>query len=250
MELTLIDILNSVDLSSSVATLSSVATWGVLVSLAFYGLGMLIQRKSGKQWFNPLLASSVFIIMLLSACEIPYSMFKASAAPVSYLLLPATVSLAIPLYEQWELLKKNTAAILIGCLSGVIISVGSIIIIAWILRLERFQSVTLLPKSVTTAIGMDVANTLGGMPSLAAAVIILTGIAGNLMAEGLLKALKIKEPLARGIAIGAASHAIGTAKALELGEVEGAMSGLAIAVAGIMTAVLAPIAATLLPYYE
>ncbi|MBR4545892.1 MAG: LrgB family protein [Oscillibacter sp.] len=227
--------------------LAKFATWGVLLSIAAYGLGLYIQRKTRRPWLHPLLLSSILIIVLLSGLRVPYPDFKASASPVAYLLLPATVSLAIPLYEQWELLKKNTTAILIGCFSGVLASLGSIAVMAWILRMERVHAATLLPKSVTTAIGMDVAKTLGGMAPLAAAAIILTGIAGNLIAEWLLKALKIEEPLARGIAIGTSSHAIGTAKALELGEVEGAMSGLAIAVAGVMTAVLAPVVAVLLP---
>ena len=227
--------------------LAKFATWGVLLSIAAYGLGLYIQRKTRRPWLHPLLLSSILIIVLLSGLRVPYPDFKASASPVAYLLLPATVSLAIPLYEQWELLKKNTTAILIGCFSGVLASLGSIAVMAWILRMERVHAATLLPKSVTTAIGMDVAKTLGGMAPLAAAAIILTGIAGNLIAEWLLKALKIDEPLARGIAIGTSSHAIGTAKALELGEVEGAMSGLAIAVAGVMTAVLAPVVAVLLP---
>ena len=227
--------------------LGSLSTWGVLLSIGAYGLGMYLQHRSRQQWLNPLLLSSILIIVLLSALRVPYPDFKSSAAPVSYLLLPATVSLAIPLYEQWELLKKNTAAILIGCLSGVAVSLGSIAAMAWILRMERVHSATLLPKSVTTAIGMDVASTLGGMAPLAAAAIILTGIAGNLLAGWVLKVFKIEEPIARGIAIGTSSHAIGTAKALEIGEVEGAMSGLAIAVAGVMTAVFAPVVAALLP---
>lgn len=227
--------------------LNSTASWGVLLCLAAYGLGVYVQRRSRKQFLNPLLLSSILIIVLLSALRVPYPDFKTSAAPVSYLLLPSTVSLAIPLYEQWELLKKSAVAILIGCFSGVVASLGSIAAMAWILRMERVHAATLLPKSVTTAIGMDVAKTLGGMAPLAAAAIILTGIAGNLIAQWLLDALKIREPLARGIAIGTSSHAIGTAKALEMGEIEGAMSGLAIAVAGIMTAILAPMVAVLLP---
>ena len=121
------------------------------------------------------------------------------------------------------------------------------IVIAKAFALDRAYAVSLLPKSVTTAIGMDVADTLGGMVALASAVIVLTGIMGNLTAEWLCKVCKIEEPLARGIAIGTSSHAIGTSRAIEMGEVEGAMSGLAIAVAGILTALLAPVAAGLLP---
>lgn len=179
--------------------------------------------------------------------KIPYYEYKASASPLSYLLLPATVSLAIPLYEKWELLKSNLIAILVGILAGVLTSLGSITTLALLLKLDAVQAVTLLPKSVTTAIGMDIANTLGGIPSLAGAVIILTGITGNLTAQWLCRVLNITDPLARGIGIGTASHAIGTAKALELGEVEGAMSSLAVALAGVITALLAPVFANLLP---
>lgn len=227
--------------------LHSSAAWGVLLTIGAFGLGTLINRRTGRPWCNPLLLGSIFIIVLLSALGVSYANYRASAAPVSYLLLPATVSLAIPLYEKLELLKKNAVAILAGILAGVLTSLGSIMAMAWVLDMEQVQAATLLPKSVTTAIGMDVAATLGGMASLAGAVIILTGIVGNLTAEWLCRALKITQPLAKGIAIGTSAHAIGTAKALELGEIEGAMSGLAIAVAGILTAVLAPVAAGLLP---
>lgn len=227
--------------------LSNSACWGVALSIAAYGVGMWLQKKTGKSWCNPLLVGSILVIALLSGLRLPYADFKSSASPVHYLLLPATVSLAIPLYERWELLKKNPAAILIGIVSGTFTSLGSIVGLAWLLRMERMYAVTLLPKSVTTAIGMDVAKALGGMDSVAAALIILTGIAGNVLAELVFKLFKIDEPLARGIALGTSSHAIGTSKALQLGEVEGAMGGLAIAVAGIMTAVLAPMAAALLP---
>jgi putative effector of murein hydrolase len=162
-------------------------------------------------------------------------------------MLPATISLAIPLYEKWELLQKNAVAILSGILAGVLTSLGSIVAMAWILKLDRAQAVTLLPKSVTTAIGMDVAAELGGMAALCGAVIIITGIIGNVLAETICKLFRITDPMAKGIAIGTSSHAGGTAKALEMGQVEGAMGGLAIAVAGVLTAFLTPLAANLLP---
>ena len=229
------------------AYLSGSGVWGVVLTIAAFGLGTVLNRKTHKAWCNPLLLGSLFVILLHAVLRVPYPDYNASAAPVSYLLLPATVSLAIPLYEKWQLLKENTAAILAGILAGVVVSLGSIVLMARALKLEPAQAVTLLPKSVTTAIGMDVAATLGGMVSLAGAVIILTGILGSLTAEWVCRTLKITDPLAKGIAIGTASHAIGTSKALEMGEVEGAMSGLAIAVAGILTAVLAPLFAGLLP---
>ncbi len=221
------------------------ATWGVVLTLLAFGLGTWIKNRTGKAILNPLLLGSIFIMVFLQVAKIPYSAYKESALPVSYILLPATVSLAIPLYEQWELLKKNTLAILGGILAGVITSLGSIWAMSVILNLTYTQYVTLLPKSVTTAIGMDVAAELGGMGALTGAVIILTGIVGNLTAQGVCKLFRIRLPMAKGVAIGTAAHAVGTAKALEMGEVEGAMSGLAIAVAGLLTALLSPVFAGL-----
>lgn len=223
------------------------AVWGVLLTMAAFALGSFLNRRTGKAWCNPLLLGSLFVIVLLSVLGIPYPQYKASAAPVSYLLLPATVSLAIPLYEKWELLRRNLKAILAGILAGVLTSLGSVVAMAWALRLEQAQAVSLLPKSVTTAIGMDVAATLGGFSALTGAIIILTGIFGNLTAEWVCRVFRITDPMAKGIGIGTAAHAIGTSKALEMGDVEGAMSGLAIAVAGVLTALLAPLAAGLLP---
>ncbi len=227
--------------------LSASAVWGVALTIGTFALGTWINRKTGKAWCNPLLLGSIFVILLLSLLGIPYPEYKASASPLSYLLFPATVSLAIPLYEKWELLKRSAAAILAGILAGVLTSLCSITALALLLKLDTAQAATLLPKSVTTAIGMDVAAALGGLPALAGAVIILTGITGNLTAQWLCKALKITDPIAKGIAIGSASHAIGTAKALEMGQVEGAMSSLAVALAGVITAFLAPVLANLLP---
>jgi len=227
--------------------LSGSAVWGTALTVGVFGLGTIINRKTGKAWCNPLLLGSLFVILLLSVLKIPYSDYKASTAPVSYLLLPATVSLAIPLYDKWELLKNNAAVITVGVLSGVLTSLASVTAMAWLLKLEAAQSATLLPKSVTTAIGMDVASALGGMAPLAGAVIILTGITGNLTAQLLCRMLKITDPISKGIAIGTSSHAIGTAKALEMGEIEGAMSSLAIALAGVLTALMAPLFVGLCP---
>ena len=134
-----------------------------------------------------------------------------------------------------------------GILAGVLTSVGSILLMAWLLRLNQAQAATLITNSVTTAIGMDVAQSLGGMAPLASAVIILTGITGNLAAQAVCRLCRITDPIARGVGIGTASHAIGTARAFEMGELEGAMSSLAVAIAGIATAVLAPILIRLVP---
>lgn len=226
--------------------LSSSAVWGVVVTLAAFSLGTLLQKKTGAAWCNPLLWGSIFVVILLSALDIPYSDYKTSTAPLTYLLLPATVSLAIPLYEQWEMLKSNVLAIFAGILAGVLTSVGSILLFCWAFGLESQYTISFLPKSVTTAIGVDISSELGGIPALTTAVIVLTGILGNLMAVGLCKLLRIHEPIAKGIATGTASHAIGTSKALEMGQLEGAMSSLSIAVAGVLTAILCPLVSKLL----
>ena len=227
--------------------LNTSAVWGTALTLAAFALGTFLHRKTKAAWCNPLLWGSIFVIIVLSGLKIPYPDYKGSAAPLTYLLVPATVSLAVPLYEQWELLKKNVLAILAGIAAGVVTSIGSILLLAWLFWLDAASAVSLLPKSVTTAIGVDVSTELGGIPALTTAVIILTGIVGNLLAVSLCKLLRITNPIARGIAIGTSSHAIGTSKALEIGQVEGAMSSLSIAVAGILTAILCPAAVNLLP---
>ena len=149
--------------------------------------------------------------------------------------------LAIPLYEKWDLLKENAAAIIAGISVGTLVSLGSALALALALDLTREQYATLLPKSVTTAISMDVAAELGGIAALTGAIVILTGIAGNLLAEVVCKIFHITDPIAKGVGIGTSAHAVGTSKALQMGEVEGAMSGLSIAVAGVLTAVLCPL---------
>lgn len=224
----------------------SSAVWGVLVTMAAFAAGMLINKKTRLAICNPLLLGSIFVIIFLSLMKIPYADYKKGASLISYLLLPATVSLALPLYEQWQLLKDNAFAIMAGIIAGTATSLGSIALLAIALRLDHVQFVTLLPKSVTTAISMDVANELGGIAALTGAVVVLTGIAGNLLAEAVCKWFNITEPIAKGVGIGTSSHAVGTSKALEMGEVEGAMSGLSIAVAGILTAVLCPVVAMLI----
>ena len=219
--------------------LESSAVWGVLLTLAAFGLGVLINKRTGQAIFNPLLLGTAFVIVVLSVLNIPYDTYAASASPISYLLLPATVSLAVPLYEKWDLLCKNLVAIVAGVLAGVMASLFSVL--ALLLALNHEQYITLLPKSVTTAISMDVSRELGGIATLTGAIVILTGIVGALAAETVCKVFRITNPIAKGIGIGTASHAVGTSKALEIGEVEGAMSGLSVAVAGIMTAVLCPL---------
>ena len=179
------------------------------------------------------------MIVFLVAFDIPYESYNAGAKYLSYLLTPATVCLAIPLYEQVELLKKHSKAIVLGLISGVITSLVCVLVLALLFHFDHAQYVTLLPKSITT--GMGISEELGGYVTITVAVIIITGVIGNMLAETVCRIFKIEEPVAKGIAIGASSHAVGTVKAMEIGEIEGAMNSLAIAVAGLLTVVLAPV---------
>ena len=218
--------------------LSGSAAWGVMLTLAAFALGTLINRATGKAIFNPLLLGSIFVIILLSVLNIPYADYKASASPVNYLLLPATISLAIPLYEKWDLLKENAAAIIAGISVGTLVSLGSALALALALGLTREQYATLLPKSVTTPIAISVSQAHGGIGPITVVAVLITGIFGSIAAPLLIKLFRVKDPMTAGLAIGACSHAVGTSKALELGETEGAMSGLAIGVCGLITVVL------------
>lgn len=217
---------------------------GVLISLAGYELGMMLKKKFKKTIFNPLLISIIVVVAFLLICDIDYDTYNQGAKYISYLLTPATVCLAIPLYEELELLKKNVAAILIGIFSGVLTSLTCILAMAFVFHFSHEQYVTLLPKSITTAIGMGVSEELGGMVTITVAVIIITGILGNMIAETICKVFRINHPVAKGIAIGTSAHAIGTAKAIEMGRIEGAMSSLSIAISGLLTVVGASIFAT------
>ena len=220
--------------------------FGVAVSVLAYQVGMLVKKKWKLAVFNPLLISIILVIAVLLIFHVDYETYNEGAKYLSYLLTPATVCLAIPLYEQLEQLKKNVKAIVAGILSGVVTSLCSVLILAFAFGLSHEEYVTLLPKSITTAIGMGVSEELGGIVTITVAVIIVTGVLGNIIAELVCKIFQIHEPVARGIAIGSASHAIGTARALEMGEVEGAMSSLSIAVSGLLTVIGASVFAMFL----
>jgi len=209
--------------------------FGVTLSLLAYMLGLWLKRKLRLALANPLLIAILSVILALVVLDVDYQSYYAGAKYLSYLLTPATVCLAISLYEQLQALRKNWKAILAGILSGTLTSLGCILAMSVLFGLTHEQYVTLLPKSITTAIGIGVCEELGGIVSITAAVIIITGVLGNIIGEGVCRLFRIREPAARGVAIGTAAHAIGTARAMELGEVEGAMSSLSIAVAGLVT---------------
>lgn len=226
--------------------ISSSVYFGVAISFLAYIIGIQLRKKLKISILNPLLVSIVLVIAFLAAFDIDYDSYNQGGKYISYFLTPATVCLAIPLYQQLDLLKKNFKAIMLGILAGVLTSLAGILILSVIFSLSHEIFVTLLPKSITTAIGIAVSEELGGIKTITVAAIVLTGITGNVIGEGVCRLFKIKNPISVGLSLGTASHAIGTTKALELGEVQGAMSSLSIAISGLLTVVLAPIFANFL----
>ena len=212
--------------------------FGVFISIITYEIGVLIKKKLKLAIFNPLLISIALIIVFLLVFHIDYNVYESGAQYLSYFLTPATVALAVPLYEQIEPLKKNWKAIVAGILSGALTSALCVLAVALLFQLDHKQYVTLLPKSITTAIGMGLSEELGEIVTITVAVIVVTGVIGNMFAESICKLFHITDPVAKGIGIGSASHAMGTAKAMEMGEIEGAMSSLSIAVSGLLTVVV------------
>lgn len=213
--------------------------FGAAISLVAYEFGLILKKKFKLAIFNPLLIAIICVIGVLNVLDVDYETYNEGGKYISYLLTPATVCLAVPLYQQLQLLKKNIKAVAAGIISGVLASLVSILVFAKLFGLSHEQYVTLLPKSITTAIGMGVSEELGGIVTITVAVIIITGVLGNMIADVVYKVAKIEEPVAKGLALGTSAHAIGTAKAMELGQVEGAMSSLAIAVAGLLTVIAA-----------
>lgn len=211
--------------------------FGAAISLLAYGLGVVLNKKTKLAILNPLLISIVVTILVITLGHIDYDTYNYSAKYISYLLTPATVCLAVPLYEKLEILKKNIKAVIAGIGTGVLTSLLCVLVMAIFFNLSHKEYVTFLPKSITTAIGMGVSDELGGYVNLTVAVIIITGIIGNIMGEFICKIFRIKEPIAVGIAFGTSAHAMGTSKAMEIGEVEGAMSSLSIVVSGILTVI-------------
>ena len=205
--------------------------FGVAISLVGYVIGVQLNNKFKLAVLNPLMISIIFVVGVVLLFKLDYPSYKKQAEILNYLLTPATIALAIPLYQQLSLLRKNLLAVICGIISGVFASMSSVLAMSVLFSLSHEDFVTLLPKSITTAIGMGVSEELGGIQTITVAVIIVTGVLGNVIGEGVCKLFRITEPISRGLALGTAAHAIGTAKALEMGEIEGAMSSLSNAVA-------------------
>ncbi len=225
---------------SIINVIQDTAYFGFAISLVAYFFGIAIRRRVNSSLLNPLLVAILIVMAFLYFTGIDFERYYKSSETLPYLLTPATICLAIPLYRQIELLKKYLFAVLAGIFCGVLSNALSLLLMSFFWNLSNRDFATLFPKSVTTAIGMGISDELGGSAAITVAAIIATGLFGNATASKMCSVFKIKEPVAVGLAIGTSSHALGTVRALEIGEVEGAMSGLAVAVAGLMTVVVAP----------
>ena len=226
--------------------LESVSLFPIVLTLGAYQLGLWLRKKWNNPLCNPLLIAVILVIGVLLATGYSTECYIANTQVISWLLTPATVCLALPLYRHVKVLKKDLPAVLAGVTAGTITSLGCILLLAWAFGTDRQLLVSLLPKSITTAMGIALAEQAGGIQSLTAAAIIITGILGSLIGSLLCKLLRIQNPIAQGVAFGTASHVIGTSRATELGDLQGAVSSLSLAVAGILTAVLFPLLCSLL----
>ena len=220
--------------------------FGIFISLIAFEIGLFIYKKTKFPLFNPLLIAAILVIGFLAIFDIDFDTYNKGGQFINIFLGPATIVLAVPLYKNLPLLKKNFLPIFTGILVGSLVSILSVVSIAVFMGLDKTITVSLMAKSVTTPIGIEITNSLGGVSSITVLAIVLSGIIGAVVGPTIFKVLKISTPIAKGVSLGTASHAVGTSKALEIGETEGAMSSLSIGVAGIITVFLAPICYSLL----
>ncbi|WP_425514932.1 LrgB family protein [Crassaminicella profunda] len=215
--------------------------FGIIISLLAFNIGLYIYKKTKLAILNPILISISIIVVILLRFNIPLEIYNNGGKLISFFLGPATVVLAIPMYKQLPALKSHMKAIIIGITTGVITSITAVALLSKLFDLEHRLKLSLIPKSITTPIGIAVSESLGGLTPIAVIAIIITGIIGAVIAPLICKTFKIHHSVAKGIAIGTSSHAVGTSKALEMGETEGAMSSLSIALTGVITVLLAPL---------
>ena len=212
--------------------------FSVCLTLVAYAIGLACQKKWKASIFNPILIAAILVICVLTALDIPNSVYQEGCQILSYLLTPATICLAIAFYDQFQRLKAHLAGLILGVVSGAVSCLAAVYLLSRVFRLEEALAMSLLPKSITTAIGVALSQEIGGIAAITTAVIILTGIVGNVLGPTLCRLFKITDPMAQGVAYGTASHVIGTSKAVEVGDLTGAVSGFALTAAGLVTAVI------------
>ena len=224
----------------------SCACFGLLLAMGSFQLARAINKRAGKEVCNPLLFATLLCGAVLLGTGTEYDVFYDNGGNIlEFFLTPATICLAIPLYKQFELLKKNAGAVLAGCAAGVAAHMAGCALMLVLFRMEAAEYISLLPKSITTAIGKGLSQELGGFPAITMATIMLTGLFGAVAAPALLRLFRVTEPVSQGLAIGTSSHAAGTSRAVEMGEVQGAASSLALVVTGLLTVIAAPLMARL-----
>ena len=226
--------------------LESIDIFPVLLTLAAFQVGQLCQRKWKKPIFNPTLIGMILVVLFILITGMNADVYTAGMKKMSWLMTPATICLAIPMYEQFRVLKKSLKAILAGVCAGAVSCMLVITAAGLLLRFEQSILISMLPKSVTTAIGVSLSELFGGMGGVTTAMIIVTGIFGNMIGTVLCKLFGITDPISQGVAFGTSAHVIGTAKANELSQLTGAASSLSLVVAGLLTAVFMPLITGLL----
>lgn len=212
--------------------------FGIVICVLAYQAALMINRKLKSAVANPLMIAIVLIIAFLQIFQIPLEKFQIGSNFINTLLGPVTALLAITIYRQFAILKKNFWPVCIGCFTGSLASMSSAYLLCRLFKLDSTMTASLIPKSVTTPIAIEVSKSLNGIASITVAAVVITGIIGAIFAPLLVKVFRVNNPVCVGVAIGTSSHALGTTRAIEMGEIEGAMSGVAIGVAGIITVFL------------
>ena len=225
--------------------LLSLSILPLMLTLLAYQAGAALQKRFHSALFNPILIGVFLVLLFLGATGMPLETYQNGMKITSWLMTPATVCLAIPMYEQYQILKKSVPAMLIGIVSGSVTCIAMVWGLCILFGFSPELTVTMLPKSVTSAIGVPLAEMAGGMGSICTAMIIITGVLGSVFGEAMCKLFRLTDPVAQGVAFGTASHVIGTAKAGEISPLVGAVSSLSLVSAGLLTAVILPV---LFPY--
>lgn len=219
--------------------LTSSPLFGILLTLGSFSVGVMVQKKLKTPLANPLIIAAALSIGLLQLFHIPLANYQTGSSYISLFLGPATAALALSIYRQYPVLKANLLPVIAGSAVGSAVSMGSVLFLCKLFRLEEIMAKSLLAKSVTTAIAIEVTQQQGGLAPITVAAVVITGVMGAVFSPLLIRLLRIKDPVATGLAIGTSSHALGTTKALEIGQVEGAMSSIAIGTAGLVTVLFA-----------
>ena len=221
--------------------------FGILLSLVMYMIGLKVAQKVKTPLANPLLIAMILVMAFLKAFNISYETYNNGAKYISFLIAPATVAMIINLYKNIDLLKKNIVPVLVGVTAGVLTSILSVYLMAKLFGLDNQLRASIMPKSLTTAIGSAISEEYGGIVPITIVCMVISGIGGAVVAPTVMKIVKVEDPVAQGVGIGTTSHAVGTSRALQMGEIQGAMSGLSIALAGFISVILIPIIVRLIP---